>query len=30
MVRQKGRRYIPGLIQEWGTQDESKVSSFCF
>ena len=21
---------VPGLIQEWGTQGESKISSFCF
>ena len=21
---------VPGFIQGWGTQDESKISSFCF
>ena len=21
---------VPGLIQEWGTQGESKISFFCF
>ena len=21
---------VPGFIREWGTQDESKISSFCF
>ena len=25
-----GRWEVPGLIQGWGTQGESKISSFCF
>ena len=25
-----GRWEVPGFIQEWGTQVESKILSFCF
>ena len=25
-----GRWEVPGLTQGWGTQGESKISSFCF
>ena len=25
-----GRWEVPGFIQEWGTQGESKILSFCF
>ena len=29
-VGEAGRWEVAGLMQNWGTQDKSKISSFCF